>query len=249
MSEPPIGPKAIPKTAMLMAAGLGMRMRPLTLNTPKPLIRFMGKALIDHLLDRLVAVGVQRAVVNVHHLADQMETHLRRRSDLEILISDERDGLLDTGGALIKARPFLGDAPLFVLNTDQVWIDGPQSNLKRLADGYDPDRMDARLMMAGNVQSVGYRGLGDFQMDQAGRLTRRSPQTACPFVYASVQILHPRVLEGFAIEPFSGNRFWDRAAGDKRLYGMRLDGTWLHIGDPKALKAAERVWRDSAEHA
>ena len=240
---------AVPHTAMLLAAGLGQRMRPLTERTPKPLIRFAGRALIDHLLDRLRDAGVKRAIVNVHYLADQMEAHLKRRTDLEIVISDERAALLETGGGLVKARPHLGDDPVFVLNTDQIWLDGPKDNLLRLAQGFDPERMDARLLMAANVTSVGYAGLGDFRMSPDGRLIRRAPNTVAPFVYASVQILRPQLLDGFEPVAFSGNRLWDTAAEADRLFGVRLDGVWLHIGDPKSLRRAERVWRDSAERA
>jgi MurNAc alpha-1-phosphate uridylyltransferase len=228
-----------PKTAMVFAAGLGQRMRPLTVATPKPLIKVAGRALIDHCLDRLAQNGVETAVVNVHYLADQIEAHLSRRERPRIVISDERARLLDQGGGIKKALPWLGSAPFYVCNTDAFWVEGPCSNLARLAEGFDPERMDAMLLVAATPGAVGVDWPGDVEMDADGRLTRREPQTVAPFVYTGVGILKPELFEGVAEEVFPLAPYFWRAAEAGRLFGMRLDGLWLHVGRPETIAEAE----------
>lgn len=230
----------IPKTAMVLAAGRGKRMRPISATTPKPLVEIRGRALIDHVLDRLVAVGVQRAVVNVHYLAEWVECHVRKRKDVEILISDEREELLDTGGAVVKALPLLGDEPFFHMNTDSIWIEGPGRNLEGLASHYDSRSMDGLLMLANTVGSVGYDGKGDFFMSDDGALLRRPEQKIAPFAFAGVGILDPKLFAGRKLEAFSANRPWDDAMAEGRLHGYVMDGIWLHVGTPDAIGRAER---------
>ncbi len=239
--------KAPPKTAMVLAAGLGTRMRPLTDNTPKPLVSVVGKPLIDHVLDRLVEAGVEHAVVNVHHLADQMIAHLAARISPRVTISDERGMLLDTGGGVVKALPELGDAPFFHLNADTIWIDGVQPNLARLTEAFDPARMDALLLLAPTAGSVGYAGRGDFTMSSDGRLLRRSERDVAPFVYAGAAILTPRLFEGSPVGAFSLTTLFDRAIASGRLYGLRLEGLWMHVGSPDAIVAAETAIKASAK--
>jgi N-acetyl-alpha-D-muramate 1-phosphate uridylyltransferase len=236
----------VPPHAMVLAAGLGTRMRPFNGNIPKPLVRVGGKALIDHVLDKLAAVGVERAVVNVHHLADQIEQHVAERQRPKIILSDERRELLGTGGGVVKALPELGSAPFFHVNSDTVWIDGVQPNLARLAAGFDADRMDALLMLASTATSIGYSGRGDFNMSADGRLTRRAEQNVAPFVYAGAAILTPAFFAGAPQGAFSLSPLFDRAAEAGRLYGLRLDGIWMHVGTPEAVKAAEAAILASA---
>jgi MurNAc alpha-1-phosphate uridylyltransferase len=229
----------VPRRAMVLAAGLGMRMRPLTDGTPKPLVAVGGKALIDHVLDRLAEVGVEIAVVNVHHLADQIERHIAGRQAPRIVISDERDELLDTGGGIVKALPVLGAAPFFHLNADAIWIDGVQLNLIRLAEVFDPARMDALLLLAATSTSVGYMGRGDFAMAPDGRLSRRQERDVAPFVYAGVAIINASLFAAVAPGAFSLNLLFDRAIKAGRLHGLRLEGVWMHVGTPDAIAAAE----------
>lgn len=228
-----------PKTAMVLAAGRGKRMRPITATTPKPLVSVAGRSLIDRVLDRLEEVGVERAVVNVHYLADLVEVHVSKRKVPAIAVSDERGRLLDTGGGVVKALPLIGDEPFYHLNSDSIWIEGWRPNLEVLAERFDPARMDAILMLASTVSSVGYDGLGDFEMDREGRLTRRPERTVAPFVYAGAAIVAPEVFEGMSAEPFSLNVIFDRLIARGRLYGMRMDGIWLHVGTPEAIGEAE----------
>ncbi|MFO1184739.1 MAG: nucleotidyltransferase family protein [Bauldia sp.] len=227
-----------PRTAMVLAAGLGLRMRPITLTMPKPLVRVAGKALIDHSLDKLAEAGVGTAVVNLHHLADALEAHLARRTKPRVAISDERAELLDTGGGVLKALPLLGGDPFFVLNSDTLWIDAEQPNLVRLAEAWEPTRMAALLMLAPTANSVGYRGAGDFHLDRDGRLRRRGNDRA-PFVYAGVGILPPDLFAGLQIRPFSLNLVFDRAIATGGLYGLEMTGRWLHVGSPEAIGEAE----------
>jgi MurNAc alpha-1-phosphate uridylyltransferase len=238
--------RSVPKRAMVLAAGLGTRMRPLTEAKPKPLIEVAGKALIDHVLDRLAATGVTTAVVNVHHFADQIERHLGGRRTPKIVMSDERDALLDTGGGVIRALPALGTAPFFHVNADTIWIDGVKSNLERLASAFDPTSMDALLLLASTATSVGYSGPGDFAMAADGRLSRRSEREVVPFVYAGVAILAPAMFADAPDGAFSLNRLFDRSAENGRLFGLRLDGVWMHVGTPEAIAAAERAILQSA---
>src|SRR5579883_2543252 len=237
MTKPSASPA--PRRAMVLAAGLGVRMRPLSDVRPKPLVAVAGKALIDHVLDRLAEVGVETAVVNVHHLADQIERHLACRRAPEIVISDERDALLDTGGGVVKALPVLGAAPFFHLNSDAIWIDGVRPNLLRLAEIFDPARMDALLLLAATSTSVGYAGRGDFTMAPDGRISRRRDPEVVPFVFAGAAILSSAWFSTAPRGAFSLNLLFDRAIESGRLYGLRLEGVWMHIGTPEAIAAAE----------
>lgn len=228
-----------PTSAFVLAAGKGERMRPLTNTLPKPLVPLGGKPLIDHVLDRLAAAGIKRAVVNVHYLADKIEKHLAHRSAPKIIISDERDKLLDTGGGALRALPKLGDGPFVIHNSDSVWIEGLGSNLDRLLSGFDENLMDSLMLVAPLAASIGYDGPGDFQMDSTGHLTRQTGPRLAPFVFAGVSIAHPRLFENAPSGPFSLNKLWDRAIDKGRLYGLRLEGIWMHVGTPDALAEAE----------
>jgi N-acetyl-alpha-D-muramate 1-phosphate uridylyltransferase len=240
--QPPIKPKR----AMILAAGLGKRMRPITVTTPKPLVEVGGRALIDRVLDRLERAGVDEVVVNVHYLADLVGVHVARRPQPAILISDERERLLDTGGGIANALPKLGPAPFYVMNSDSFWIEGARPNLDWLAAGWRDDRMDALLLVAATVRTIGYSGGGDFRMDPAGRLVRRPEREVVPFVYAGAAILHPRLFADAPQGAFSLNFLFDRALDAGRLYGVRLDGLWLHVGTPEAIGEAELTIADSA---
>ncbi len=235
-----------PRRAMVLAAGLGTRMRPLTENLPKPLVKVAGKALIDHVLDRLADAGVETAVVNVHHMADQIEAHLKGRARPKIVISDERGELLDTGGGVVKAMTLLGDAPFFHMNSDTVWIEGVTPNLARLAAQFDAERMDAVMLLAATASSIGYEGRGDFAMTPDGRLRRRAEREVVPFVYAGAAILAPALFADAPKGKFSLNALFDRAIEAGRLYGLRLEGTWMHVGTPAAIQAAEAAILESA---
>ncbi|PVB61383.1 nucleotidyltransferase family protein [Labrenzia sp. 011] len=236
-----------PKNAMILAAGLGKRMRPLTATTPKPLIEVNGQALIDHGMDRLAAAGVEKCIVNVHYLADLVEVHVRRRQDMEVVISDERDLLLETGGGIRKALPLLGDEPFFQLNADTCyWVEGVKPNLEHMIDAWDETRMDALLLVAETVKAVGYSGRGDFEMARDGSMTRRQEKAVTPFAYAGAAILHPRLFEGAPDGPFSMNKLFDKAIEADRLFGVQMEGLWLHIGTPEAIRAAEYAVRESA---
>ncbi|WP_322111161.1 nucleotidyltransferase family protein [Tistlia consotensis] len=236
--------------AMVLAAGRGERMRPLTDERPKPLIPVRGVAMIDQLLDRLAEAGVEEAVVNLHYLGDQLRAHLQGRPRPHILFSEE-ESLLDTGGGTLRALPLLGESAFFVANGDVVWLDGPKPALQRLAAAWDPERMDALLLLQPGSGAFGYDGLGDFRMAPDGRLTRRPERKPAPFVYAGLHVLHPRLFEGAPQGAFSLNRLWDKAAEAGRLFGLRHEGAWYHVGTPRALKAVERElafelggWRD-----
>ena len=237
-----------PRSAMVLAGGFGKRMLPLTQDKPKPMVELKGRPLIDHVLDRLAAAGVARAVVNVHYCADKLEAHVKHRTRPEIVISDERQQLLDTGGGVVKALPMLGAEPFLIHNSDSVWIEGVGSNLERLFAVWDPDAMDSLMLLATAATSLGYDGPGDFVMDKDGRLGRRGEREMAPFVFAGVSIAHPRMFEGAPEGPFSMNRLWDRAIDSGRLYGIRLDGLWMHVGTPEALNEAER-WIDREDVA
>jgi MurNAc alpha-1-phosphate uridylyltransferase len=228
-----------PRTAMVLAAGLGERMRPLTDRMPKPLVPVAGKPLIDHVLDRLAAAGVGRAVVNVHYLADMIERHLKDRTRPQIVISDERDKLLNTGGGVVKALAALGREPFFHVNSDTIWIDGVKPNLESLAEAFDPTTMDALLLLAPVSTSIGYPGRGDFTMAPDGRLTRRSERDTVPFVYAGAAILRPELFKNAPAGAFSLTTLFQRAEAVDRLHGLRLEGVWMHVGTPEAIKDAE----------
>jgi N-acetyl-alpha-D-muramate 1-phosphate uridylyltransferase len=232
-----------PRCAMVLAAGLGTRMRPLTDTMPKPLVRVAGKPLIDHVLDRLADIGVEKAVVNVHHFAEQLIGHLARRARPRISISDERGLLLGTGGGVKKALPELGNGPFFHINSDTIWIDGAKPNLARLASAFDPKTMDTLLLLAPAKESIGYAGRGDFEMAADGRLTRRGERDSVPFVYAGAAILQPALFVDTPQSEFPLTNIFDRAAREGRLFGLPLDGLWMHVGTPDAIAAAEGAMR------
>ncbi len=235
-------------TAMVLAAGLGRRMRPLTADTPKPLVAVAGRTLLDRVLDRLVAGGVERAVVNVHYLGDQVIDAMATRGVPRIEISDERGELLDTGGGIANALPLLGDGPFFVHNSDSIWIEGPENNLARMQRYWDDARMDCLMLLAMTTTSTGYAGRGDFAMDPQGQLSRRGEHGVVPFVFTGVSIAHPRLFEGAPQGAFSLNQLWDRAMTAGRLYGLRLEGRWMHVGSPLGLAEAEAALAE-ADHA
>jgi len=236
-------------TAMVLAAGLGTRMRPLTDTLPKPLVPLKGKPLIDHALDRIADAGIARAVVNVHHKADLLEAHLAaRRPPPEIVISDERGERLETGGGVVKALPLLGKAPFLIHNSDSVWIEGVGSNIARLCAAFDPKRMDSLMLLALGAASLGYEGHGDFVMGPDGLIVRRGERREAPFAFTGVSIAHPRLFDSAPEGAFSLNVLWDRAISEGRLFGMRLDGVWMHVGTPRAVSEAEQ-WIDRAAGA
>lgn len=231
----------IPQKAMVLAAGLGKRMRPITNTIPKPLIPVAGKPLIDWGLDALAEAGVPLAVVNVHYLAGQMEVHLAGRTHPQILISDEREELLDSAGGVVKALPLLGSEPFFILNADTFWTDGATSNLRRLASHWDESRMDILLMVASTSQATGHTGRGDFTMADTGQLRRFSDNAGSPFIYAGAAIVHPRIFADATGAPDTLNRHFDCAIAENRLHGMQMDGLWLTVGTPDAIGKAEAV--------
>jgi N-acetyl-alpha-D-muramate 1-phosphate uridylyltransferase len=236
-----------PKKAMILAAGLGTRMAPLTATRPKPLIELKGKALIDYAIDRFIQHGVKFIVVNVHYLADQLVAHLEKRKDVEIRICDERDAILDTGGAVAKALPLFEGEPFYTHNSDSLWVEGMGSALTRMRQRWDPETMDALMLVAPTVSAIGFDGRGDFEMDSLGLLKRRAEMTLAPFVWTGVQIVHPRLFDGVPKSGrFSINPLWDRAIDKGRLYGIRLDGVWIHVGTPQSLEEAETFLRDLA---
>ncbi|MCI4645442.1 MAG: nucleotidyltransferase family protein [Hyphomonadaceae bacterium] len=228
----------MPHTAFLLAAGLGTRMRPLTEKTPKPLLEVAGRSMLDRLLDVLVAAEVQRAIVNVHWLPEQVEAAATSRGDIEIVLSDERVELLETGGALAKARGLLGEDPVFVLNTDAIWGPATPSPLHALAEAYDPAHMDELLLLADTGRSLGFHGAGDFFRAETGALTRRGEAPRAPWAYAGVRIANPAKFDGLPVEKFSANRIWEPMLAEERLHGLPLEAFWLHVGDPKALEDA-----------
>jgi len=231
----------MPQTAMMLAAGLGTRMRPLTDHMPKPLVKVGGKSLIDWTLDQLAASGVARAVVNVHHHAAMMSAHVLRRTSPAIVISDETERLLDTGGGVVKALPLLGGEPFFVFNCDAIIRDGRTPMLKRLAAAWDPQTLDVLMLVHPLSTAHGFDGPGDFFVDDKGLMKRRSPAPAAPFVYAGAFILHPRALAQEPAEPFSMNKIWDRAIAAGRMRAVVHDGAWYHVGTPRAVTETEAL--------
>ena len=236
MSKPT---QSTPRRAMVLAAGLGTRMRPLTDTMPKPLVPVAGRALIDHVLDRLADAHVAHAVVNVHYLADMLVQHLASRTRPQVVISDERGLLLGTGGGVARALPQLGHAPFLLINSDTIWIDGPQPNLARLAEAFEPAAMDALLLLAPTTGSIGYDGRGDFTMTPDGRLHRRGEREVAPYVYAGAAILSHALFTDTPQGEFSLTTLFERAAAQGRLHGLRLEGLWMHVGTPEAIAAAE----------
>jgi MurNAc alpha-1-phosphate uridylyltransferase len=231
----------VPDTVMVFAAGLGTRMRPVTATLPKPLVKIGGRTMLDHMLDRFAEIGVERAIVNVHYLADQLEQHLARRTNPKIIISDEREKLLDQGGGIKKVLHLIGDGPFFICNTDAIWLEGARSNLAGLRERWHPNKMDVLLLVAASATSIGVDWAGDFFMDGDGRLTRRGGSEAAPFVYAGVGIMKPQLFAGVKEDVFRLAPFFFSAAAQGRLFGQQLDGQWLHVGTPGAIEEAERA--------
>jgi MurNAc alpha-1-phosphate uridylyltransferase len=235
-----------PTTAFVLAAGLGTRMRPLTNDRPKALVEVGGRTLIDHMLDRLIEAGVERCVINVHYFADKLEARLKARQDVEIIISDERDKLLETGGGLKKARPLLGEDPIWIANTDSVWLEAHDgAAMKNLASIWAESDMDAALLLARMDRSMGFDSPGDFFMDDAHRLTFRGDAPATPFAFMGVHITRPSIIDGIAEDAFSLSKIWRALAPQGRLKGAVLDGDWMHVGDPAARDAAEARFKVS----
>lgn len=234
----------VPETAIVLAAGLGTRMRPLTDAVPKPLVRLAGRPLIDHVLDNIAAAGIGRAIVNVHYKAVLLEQHLAKRTRPQIVISDERDALLDTGGGVVRALGLTNGGPVLIHNSDSLWREGVGSNIARLIDAFEPDRMDSLLLVALGANALGYDGFGDFTMAPDGRLTRRKERQLAPFAFTGVSIAHPRLFADAPQGAFSLNVLWNRAIEAGRLYGVRLDGTWMHVGTPEALDEANAFLAD-----
>jgi MurNAc alpha-1-phosphate uridylyltransferase len=230
---------------MVLAAGLGTRMRPLTNRVPKPLVKVRGKALLDHVIDRLAAAGVEFVVVNVHHHAAQMREHLAKRRDVEIRISDESDRVLGSGGGIFKALPMFEGEPFFVHNADSIWVEGYGHALARMIARWNAEEMDALLLVSSLVTAIGYEGPGDFLMDAEGRLSRVPEQRLSPFAFPGVQIVHPGLFDGCNEGDFSINPLWDQAIGRGRLYGVRLEGVWMHVGTPDALAQTEEYLADT----
>ena len=236
----------VPKTAMVLAAGLGKRMRPLTATRPKPLIEVAGQSLLDHLLERLRAAGVERAVVNVHYLADAVEAHLKKNAHgLDIRISDERGLLLETGGGMVNALPLIDADPFLVVNSDNLWIDGPADTLKLLASHWDGAKMDALLLLVPHARASNHGGRGDFHMDRTGRLRRRQRSHVAPFVYTGIQMVSKRLLDGAPDGPFSTNILWDKAMEEGRCFGAVHQGLWFDVGTPQSIKATELILEDA----
>lgn len=226
-------------TAMVLSAGLGKRMRPLTATQPKPLVRVAGKSLIDHALDKLDAAGVEKAVVNVHYLADALEGHFKaRHKGPHVTVSDERAQLLETGGGMVKAAPLLPET-FFCLNSDNIWLDGPVDVFHELSQAWDEERMDALLLVVPHTRAMHHEGAGDFHLDALGRITRRKPGHVAPFIYMGIQIVSKRLLRDAPEGPFSTNVLWNRAIDEGRLYGVSHTGLWFEVGEPGAIKPTE----------
>lgn len=229
-------------TAMVLAAGLGKRMRPLTASQPKPMVRVAGKPLIDHALDRIGEAGIMRAIINVHYLADALEAHVLERSSPAVTISDERAQLLETGGGMLKALPQLPD-PFFSLNADNIWIEGPQSAFHDLSAQWDPERMDALLLVVPHTRAMNFTGPGDFHMDPLGLLTRRAIGRIAPFIFTGIQLVSHRLLRDAPDGPFSTNLLWNRAIEEGRLFGTSFTGQWFEVGTPEAIAPTEDALR------
>ena len=229
----------LPKSAMVMAAGYGTRLRPLTDTVPKAMVKVLGRPMIDVVLDRLAAAGVERAVINLHHLGEVIRDHLKSRNDIEIVYSEEKE-ILETGGGTKKALPFLGSDPFFTVNAKIIWLNGREDALHRLAKAWDPERMDSLLLLHPTVTAIGYDGPGDFLMDQEGKLKRRPEWEVAPFLYSGVSITHPRLFDASPDGAYSVNILWNRAIEQGRLAGIRHDGEWYHVSTPQHLREVER---------
>jgi len=230
-------------TAMVMAAGLGTRMRPLTETLPKPMVPVAGKPLIDHALDRVAEAGIAKAVVNVHYLADALEAHVTARAAPMVAVSDERERLLETGGGMVKALPLLPD-PFFSINSDNIWLDGPKDVFRDLSDAWDAGRMDALLALVPHRGAHNFRGKGDFNLDSTGRVTRRRSGWIAPFIFTGIQLVSHRLLRDAPEGPFSTNLLWDRAIAESRLYGIAFTGQWFEVGTPSAIPATEAALKE-----
>lgn len=236
----------MPEAAMVLAAGLGKRMRPLTATRPKPLIEVAGRSLLDRALDHLRRAGIGRAVINVHYFADQVDAHLAARDQgLDIRLSDERDLLLETGGGVAKALPLLACDPFYVVNSDNLWVDGSIDTLQLLAQRWDPQAMDALLLLVPLARAAGYEGRGDFTMDPLGRLKRRAEHRVAPYVFSGVQLLSARLFDGEPIEPFSMWLVWNKALAEGRAFGAVHQGLWYHVGTPRAVTETEALLADA----
>jgi MurNAc alpha-1-phosphate uridylyltransferase len=233
---------------MVLAAGLGTRMGTLTADKPKPLVPVLGRTLIDRVIDRLIEGGVTQVVVNVHYKAEMMKAHLAKRKDVEIIICDESDSILDTGGGVAMALPHFKGEPFFAQNSDSLWVEGMGQAMHRMRARWDPDSMDALMLLAACTSAIGYDGRGDFEMDSLGRLKRRAEMKLAPFVWTGLQIVHPRLFEEAPKGRFSINKLWDRAMEKERLFGMRLDGVWIHVGTPEGREEAEAFLQDLKTH-
>ena len=233
----------VPEVAMVMAAGLGKRMRPLTATRPKPLIAVAGKPLLDHCLERLRAAGVKKAVVNVHYMPDALEAHLKSRSHgLEIAVSDEREQLLETGGGLVKALPLIDADPFLVANSDNLWVDGPVDSLRHLASHWDDTKMDALLLLVPLAQANCHNGSGDFHVSASGEIRRKKAGGVAPFVYTGIQMVSKRLLDGEVPSgPFSTNILWDRALEAGRCFGAIHQGLWFDVGAPPNIRKTEEI--------
>jgi MurNAc alpha-1-phosphate uridylyltransferase len=224
---------------MVMAAGYGTRLRPLTDTVPKAMVKVLGRPMIDVVLDRLAAAGVERAVINLHHLGEVIRDHLKTRKDIEIVYSEEKE-ILETGGGTKKALPLLGPDPFFMVNAKIIWLNGREDALRRLARAWDPERMDSLLLLQPTVTAIGYDGPGDFLMDQEGKLKRRPEWEVAPFLYSGVNITHPRLFDASPDGAYSVNILWNRAIEQGRLAGIRHDGEWYHVSTPQHLREVER---------
>jgi MurNAc alpha-1-phosphate uridylyltransferase len=235
----------VPGTAMVMAAGMGTRMRPLTNDRPKPLVTVAGKPLIDYAFDKLRVAGVRKVVINVHYLPEMMEAYVAAGVDgLDITISDERDLLLETGGGMVKALPLIADDPFYAINSDAIWIDEGEDSLTRLAQAWDDARMDALLLLVSRNLVDHRRGGGDFTLDEEKRLIRKKPNEDAPYIYTGVQIVSHRLLRDAPEGPFSTNLLWDRAIAEGRAFGLELNGQWFDIGTPEAIAPMEKILLD-----
>lgn len=229
---------------MVLAAGLGRRMLPLTAKRPKPLIELAGKPLIDRTLDHLASVRVETAIVNLHYESEKLSTHLKGRMSPRVVFSNESDRLRGTGGGVAHALPLLGDNPFYVVNGDVAWFDGVINTLRRLAIVWDNDAMDVLLLLQARPKAIGYSGPGDYRINSDGRLRRRQRSEEAPYVFAGIQILHPILFDGCKIGPFPLTELYDRAETAGRLFGVRHDGVWMHVGSPDGLALAESVFRE-----
>lgn len=228
------------ETAMVMAAGLGKRMRPLTATRPKPLVKVAGKAMIDHSLDKLWEAGVMKVVVNVHYLPDALEAHLKSVNyPFDIRISDERAQLMETGGGMVQAEPLIDEDRFFSINSDNLWTDGPANSLQRLEERWDDAEMDALLLLVPQTSAHNYKGAGDFKLDDHGRVSRRLPDRQAPFIYTGIQLLSKRLLRDAPEGPFSTNILWSRAIEEGRLFGLVHEGDWFEVGSPEAIAPTE----------